>query len=1579
MSDTASTSSANYVLLTRLADEFAARYRAGERPSLQEYIDRYPELAEDIRELLPAMVEIEQVKEDHQEAAEPGAAPASPALRQLGDFRILREVGTGGMGIVYEAEQVSLGRHVALKLLPKNMLLDANAKRRFDREAKSAAKLHHTNIVPVFGVGEQDGMPYYVMQFIQGLGLNDVLEELKKLHHGGSKAGTFKGGVLHASHEVGQVPGVPGEETDRKTETQGAISAVNVAWSLLTGEFHSPLDHDDATAPVIVEDERKEDREAAAPRSQASSGSFALSSSSVVLPGQSRDGSKSKNKKRTYWQSVATIGVQVAEALEYAHKQGIHHRDIKPSNLLLDFQETVWVTDFGLAKVDDQQNLTHTGDILGTLRYMPPEAFEGKTDARSDVYSLGLTLYEMLAFRAAFDEKERNRLIKEVTEAEPDRLGKLNRQVPTDLETIVHKAIDKDPARRYTSAGALAEDLQRFIDDEPIQARRVSDAERLWRWSRRHKAVAALLATLATVLTVGFAVMAVLWSRAEHNSDVARRNELKAQTLKTKEEKAREVAQEQERIAVEKAEQLAREDYVNRVNRAYREVQDDNVALAEDLLHGCDPKRRGWEWYFVERLCNSERRIVNLGNTSVNALAYSPEGSWFVSGSGSMVWSPIGEDSPVDVYDSGTGRRRQSLRGLKGTVYGVAVSPVGCLVAAGSGGYNGFRLEGRVAVWEVDTGQMMWTRSEPGYSAMSVAFSSDGKSLAVGYGAYTGDLVGRVKVWDATTGKELKAFTGPRGGVNSLAFQPDGKQLAVAGSEIVEVWDIKAVSKLQELKGHKRWVYCVAYSPDGKWLASCAWDGTVKLRDAATGVESLTIFAHDGYVLSLAFSPDSRNLATTSEDRSVRLWEVPSGRRLGAFHGHTDFVQAVAFRPDGREVGTGSLDGSIRFWDLKTSRPVVVEHTGWVEHLAFRRDGLRVLSETGRRGTDAVPAKGWNPITGELDTALEGIEFNSLPEAFVPCSGYGQISAKSPDGTMIAQVSENAGEGSSPWRSKEYSLSAVVVRKSQTGKILHTLTGHSADVVAIAFRPDSRRLATASFDRTVKLWDMQTGQEVFTLIGHAAGVVAVAFSPDGNQIVSGGIDHTARVWNATPLAADVTADHDARYRKKVETLAQLKATTDDAERARILAGSGQWGMAAEAFARAVKKEPEKLDLREKYIEALVKSGNINRAETALDEVVKRFGKADSPYKTRVELARTLTAWGYLLADAQQAEKADMAFEQLRQLSEGLAREATHVGVLSTELFDITWDLALRVFGPLGRWEFSRHRPASAFQAWRQLLAIWDALTPVTDPRNLPSLKRNKIYALEVFAGAQIETGQFDEGIATYRRAIEVDPTNPLTHVNVGFALQGLGRFVESLTEFRRGQELGKNQPSLKDRLAQLVRQAEGIVAMESKLPAFLKGEFQPKDNTERLGLAGVCQGKKLNHAAARLYADAFAADPKAADDLNAGHRHTAACVAALAAAGQGEDAAKLDDKERARLRKQALGWVRADLALWTKRLDGNQPGDRARVQAAMSHWRQDYDLAGIRDEAALVKLSEPERDEWHALWGEVRALLMRAQ
>jgi WD40 repeat protein len=947
------------------------------------------------------------------------------------------------------------------------------------------------------------------------------------------------------------------------------------------------------------------------------------SSSSAVLPGGTAVSAvESSGGRGPFFRSVAQIGRQVAQGLAYAHSRGIVHRDIKPSNLLLDTAGVVWITDFGLAKAEDD-GLTATGDILGTLRYMAPERFRGEGDARADIYALGISLYELVALRPAYEVNDRLKLVERIKNEDPARPRDLDPRIPRDLETVILKAIEKDPGARYQTAESLSEDLGRFLADEPIQARQVSATERYWRWARRNPVIATLGAVLSAVLSVGFVVMALLWSRAERSAGIARANELTAQTLANQEAKARGEAQTQERIALEKAELLAREDYVNRVNRAYREVQDGNIALAEDLLHGCDPKRRGWEWRFVERLCNSERQvIVGVGNLSVNALACSPDGTWAVSGAGAPIVNGSSATTPIDVWDVGSGRRLKTLPGSKGTVYTVEVSPDGKRAAAGFS-------DGLVIVWDVAAGQVAWTRNDPGLNAMSVAFSPDGKSLAVGYGAYSGDQVGRVKLWDVATGNELQAFTGPKGGVNKVAFHPDGQRLAVAGSEVVEVWDPKAIRKLGELKSHKKWVYCLAYSPDGKWLASGGWDNTIKLSDAATGALSQTIFAHEGFVVDLAFSPDSRKLVTASEDRSVRLWEIPSGRRVGTFHGHSDFVQAVVFRPDGREIGTGSMDGSIRFWDLERSRPVVLEHSGWVTRLAFRRDGLRVISEAGFRATDSQPTKVWNPITGEVDQALAVINFESLPADYVrgPLGFLERFYSRhpdvtSPDGKLIAKSGDLTREGFGS-RSKDYTYSSVVVRETETGKVLHTLTGHSADVTSLAFSPDARRLATASFDRTVKLWDMQTGQEVFTLIGHTSGVVVVAFSPDGNQIVSGGIDQTARVWNATPLASGVTAEHDARYRKKIETLTQLKAATDDAERGNILAGSGQWGMAAGAFARAVEKEPDRPELRFQLIEALLYSADRSEVEHACDAMVKRFGETGNPLRTAATLFHRL--------------------------------------------------------------------------------------------------------------------------------------------------------------------------------------------------------------------------------------------------------------------------------------------------------------------------------------------------------------------
>jgi WD40 repeat protein/tRNA A-37 threonylcarbamoyl transferase component Bud32/tetratricopeptide (TPR) repeat protein len=1111
--------------------------------------------------------------------------------------------------------------------------------------------------------------------------------------------------------------------------------------------------------------------------------------------------------------------VAVRQAVQHAHQKGIIHRDLKPSNILVTEVEgrpTPKVIDFGVAKAMEfrltEQSLADTGAIVGTPTYMSPEQADPSSmdiDTRTDVYALGVILYELLAGSPPIDAKQFKRgafleMLRMVREVDPPRPSTkvstaealpsiaarrdidpehLKRALKGDLDWIVMKALEKDRTRRYETANGFAADVLRHLANEPVVAAPPSRAYRMRKFVRKNRGRVIAASLMLTALVVGIVGTTLGLFQA-------RRQEQIAQTLATKEAEARgraeDLATKEAKARGEadaKAEQLAREDYVNRVNRAYREVQDDNISLAEDLLHGCEPVRRAWEWYFVERLCNSERRVLELGDTSVNALAYSPDGTWVVAGSGSVPFGVTTRVGPtVDVWDVNSGQLRKALPGAKGTLLDVAVSPDGKKVAAGCSA-------GVVLVWDVETGRSAWTRNEPELASMSLAFSPDGKSLAVGYGKFHGQQVGRVKVWDAASGKERKAFAGPRGGVNKVAFHPDGKRLAVAGSGVVEIWDVENVRKLHELEGHKKWVYCLAYSLDGKWLATGAWDGTVKLRDSATGVEALTIFAHEGYVLSLAFSPDSRNLVTTSEDRSVRLWELPSGRRVSTFHGHTDFVQTVAFRPDGCEVGTGSVDGSIRFWDLRTSRPVVVEHADWVNRLAFRRDSLRVLSESWRNGTAPgppnEPPRDWNPVTGELDATLAGTNFEPLPADYVRGPlGYlerinsRQFSVTSPDGKLVASAGDSGNEDEES-RSKEYSISSLIIREARSGRFLRALTGHSADVVSLGFSPDGSRLATASFDRTVKLWDTTTWQDVFTLRGHTAGVVCLAFSPDGNQIVTGGIDFTARAWNATPLPSNMTAEHDARYRKKIATLTQLQAATDDAQRAEILASGGQWGTAAEAFARAVEKEPETIQQRYQLVDALLQAGDRSRVGPACDDILKRFGNSGDPI-------RALTVSG-LCRLASQA------------ITDPEKRQAVHALALATN--DLQrglvlgqygqWDLVASIFTKVVEEKFTDDKPEGLAFFGIQLLSrvemgdlpgyrsaagkLVSQFSKTSDPNSLNNAAWFCTYAPDAVADLAVPVQMAEKALAGYPPAQKRFALNTL-----GAALYRAGRIDEAI-------------------------------------------------------------------------------------------------------------------------------------------------------------------------------------------------------
>jgi serine/threonine protein kinase/tetratricopeptide (TPR) repeat protein len=516
-----------------LADSFLARLRRGERPGVSEYVERHPELAREILDFFPALVEMEGLKADAVNATgsfiAPPAGSDGPAIpQQLGDYRILRLIGQGGMGVVYEARRESLSAHVALKVLRHRFRDQETLLRRFRNEARSAARLHHTNIVPVFDFGDHDGILYYVMQYIPGQGLDRVLADVRRLRAAGPSGLAAPAG---GSHRL----------------------ARSVAEGLLTGRFRRQSD----PAAGLSEPGSTE-----APSSTGPSGSAMAVNVPTVDSGSavSALGAADSTGQWRYHREVARIGTQVADALGHAHSLGVLHRDVKPSNLLLDARGDVWVADFGLAKLEEGEDLTETGDVLGTLRYMAPERFDGRSDRRSDIFALGATLYEMIALRPAFNAPDRAGLVRQILEDEPPALRTLDRRVPRDLETIVHKAMARDPAARYQTAGAMAADLRLFLQDRPIEARRSTPIERAWRWCRRNPVLAGMSTSLLLVFLGAFIAVtaALVQARADRRLADGRLVAARASEAMARTEKARaDVGFAQARSAVD--------DYLNNV------------------------------------------------------------------------------------------------------------------------------------------------------------------------------------------------------------------------------------------------------------------------------------------------------------------------------------------------------------------------------------------------------------------------------------------------------------------------------------------------------------------------------------------------------------------------------------------------------------------------------------------------------------------------------------------------------------------------------------------------------------------------------------------------------------------------------------------------------------------------------------------------------------------------------------------------------------------------------------------------------------------------------------------------------
>jgi len=918
--------------INRLADEFVERYRRGERPSLTEYTEKYPELAERIRELFPAMVIMERlgtldVAADDETT---GARSKGPVPRLLGEYRIIREVGHGGMGVVYEAIQETLGRHVALKVLPFHRLLGSHRLERFQREARAAARLHHTNIVPVFGVGEDKGIHYYVMQFIQGQGLDEVLREVARLRRlskvGRSGDGKEQSEVASAGHPL----------------------AVISAHSLMTGEFAprppsapTPPSPRSRSTPAQDRGARLEDRGVQAsatttpsvpvqlPRSSSAdetppmpAGDSGGSALSTLTGGKSQLTAQSDLQ---YFRGVAQIGVQVAEALEYAHRQGIYHRDIKPSNLLLDTHGTAWITDFGLAKAETDEDLSRPGDIVGTVRYMAPERFTGQADARSDVYSLGVTLFELLTLLPLFQDSDKIRLITRIRSEESPPLRRIDKRIPRDLENIVLKAIRKEPGRRYQSGLEMAEDLRRFLSDEPIRARREGPLERARRWCRHNRRFAALLAVIFGLLSAIVVVLAFATARFQEQAATERRL-----------------------VGEKEAERLKAELLLTDLHTSHGLVAADRqdaaramlwFAAAAGLTSDADRqsanrlRARAWGREAVLPV-----RAVGHGGAPLRKLDFHPGGEYLLTlteAGGCFVWD-LAREEPLGWANGAS------------PATAAAFSPDGDWLALG-------RRAGRVEVRAVPSGELLYQLDHPGPVA-ALAFSPDGRWLAAASNV--------VRVWDCRAKQFTAAAWKHPQPVHSLVFSPDGDQLATAcrdrrvrvfavppaatasplfppvphapdreappafvegGRGLVTLsggfdlawWDARTgkPAGLRKVRMKVDGVREIRASPDGTRFAVAGWHHAQLWHVAEPGPDGL-LLSHVNVVGAVAFSPDGTVLLTGCWDRTARLWAVHDGKPLGYPLPHQDTVTNVAFSPDGLFLATGQENGLVRVWRM---------------------------------------------------------------------------------------------------------------------------------------------------------------------------------------------------------------------------------------------------------------------------------------------------------------------------------------------------------------------------------------------------------------------------------------------------------------------------------------------------------------------------------------------------------------------------------------------------------------------------------------------------------------------------------------
>jgi WD40 repeat protein/tRNA A-37 threonylcarbamoyl transferase component Bud32 len=841
--------------------------------------------------------------------------------------------------------------------------------------------------------------------------------------------------------------------------------------------------------------------------------------------------------------AAARLVAAVARAVHYAHQRGILHRDLKPANILLNGRPDApldeWaplVTDFGLAKRVGGPSavvLTQSGSILGTPSYMAPEQADGPREAITtavDVHALGAILYELLTGRPPFRADTLLDTLRLVREHEPDRPRSTNPRIDRDLETIVLKCLEKPPQRRYPSALALAEDLERWLADLPIRARPATLSRRLVKWARRRPAAAALVASI--IASIGLAAGCYAWTE-RLNRDVSRqRAELLAEKLKRGEVET-ELFQSRDR-----KQQMEVDQYFQQIVLAQRAIEKNDPAEADRLLAACPPGLRHWEWRHLERRLHSE--LVTLeGHSALVCPDFRPDTTSVQCQTGALggpIWGTAGR------------RDLRKLHGPDGTAYGIAIDrPGGRLATAGA--------DGQVKVWDITQGSLTHVfRAREGWVA-GLAFHPKRTQLAA-----VGED-GQVRIWDVALERAgenantqpLYTLRGHSGAALGVAFDPDGTKLASAGTDgTVRVWDMASQPPrlVQVFRRHEKDVCCVAFDPSGTTIASGGADRRIRVWDVATGEQRLEYQAASSRVNAVAFSPDGTKIATGSLDRAVEIWDAATGQPILAFPGHRAPVVLVAFAPDGTTLCSAALDATIKLWDLSsdpgTSAFRLASRIGvrWVGGVAFRPSGDEIaaagtLRTVARWDTAARRPKGSFDTAAEVAIALtynrEGTRLAAVAAGAVRSvqiwdlttdhepveitdwhEGIASV-AFSPDGQTIATGGGNPPEVIQVPAGKvvppESGARTVRFWNSHTGKEVRALRGHSGSIYSVVFSPDGAMLASAGADRVIRIWDAASGELAATFQGHAAAVFGLAFSPDGKLLASASADHTIRSWD----------------------------------------------------------------------------------------------------------------------------------------------------------------------------------------------------------------------------------------------------------------------------------------------------------------------------------------------------------------------------------------------------------------------------------------------------------------------------------